>query len=67
LSSRTDEIAFIRPCSPLRATTPPVGEAWLHEPKLDGPCLHLVRLTDHWHEVAATEHARRADAKNPAK
>jgi hypothetical protein len=27
----------------------------------------FFRLTDHWHEVAATEHARRADAKNPAK
>ena len=32
----TTSLRFIRPCSPIRATKPPVGEAWLHEPKLDG-------------------------------
>jgi ATP-dependent DNA ligase len=36
-------IAFIRPCSPIRAITPSVGEAWLHEPKLDGYRLQIVK------------------------
>ena len=36
-------IAFIRPCSPIRATKPPAGEAWLHEPKLDGYRLQIVK------------------------
>jgi bifunctional non-homologous end joining protein LigD len=34
---------FIRPCSPIRATRPPAGEAWLHEPKLDGYRLQIVK------------------------
>jgi bifunctional non-homologous end joining protein LigD len=36
-------LRFIRPCSPIRATTPPVGEAWLHEPKLDGYRLQIIK------------------------
>src|SRR5438132_13418954 len=36
-------IHFIRPCNPIRATTPPVGDAWLHEPKLDGYRLQIVK------------------------
>jgi bifunctional non-homologous end joining protein LigD len=36
-------IAFIRPCNPIRATKPPGGEAWLHEPKLDGYRLQIVK------------------------
>jgi hypothetical protein len=27
----------------------------------------FYHLTDHWHDVAAAEHARRADAKKPIK
>jgi bifunctional non-homologous end joining protein LigD len=36
-------LRFIRPCSPIRATTPPVGQAWLHEPKLDGYRLQIIK------------------------
>jgi ATP-dependent DNA ligase len=33
---------FIRPCNPTRATSPG-GDAWLHEPKLDGYRLQIVK------------------------
>ena len=36
-------LRFIRPCSPIRATKPPAGDAWLHEPKLDGYRLQIVK------------------------
>ena len=32
----SDVLRFIPPCSPIRAKTVPAGDAWLHEPKLDG-------------------------------
>jgi bifunctional non-homologous end joining protein LigD len=34
---------FIKPCSPIAARTPPAGEGWLHEPKLDGYRLQVVK------------------------
>jgi bifunctional non-homologous end joining protein LigD len=34
---------FIRPCRPVRAIKPPAGDAWLHEPKLDGYRLQIVK------------------------
>jgi bifunctional non-homologous end joining protein LigD len=34
---------FIRPCQPARATKPPKGDGWLHEPKLDGYRLQIVK------------------------
>ena len=36
-------LRFIPPCSPIRATRPPVGDAWLHEPKMDGYRLQIVK------------------------
>jgi bifunctional non-homologous end joining protein LigD len=36
-------LRFIPPCSPIRATKPPAGAAWLHEPKLDGFRLQIVK------------------------
>ena len=36
-------LGFIPPCSPSRATKPPAGDAWLHEPKLDGYRLQIVK------------------------
>ena len=39
----TASLRFIRPCSPIRATTLPAGDAWLHEPKLDGYRLQIVK------------------------
>jgi ATP-dependent DNA ligase len=39
----TTALRFIRPCSPIRATKPPVGDAWLHEPKLDGYRLQIAK------------------------
>ena len=36
-------IRFIEPCSPIRTKVPPAGEAWLHEPKLDGYRLQVVK------------------------
>ncbi len=36
-------IRFIRPCSPIRATKPPAGDTWLHELKLDGYRLQIVK------------------------
>jgi bifunctional non-homologous end joining protein LigD len=32
----------MRPCIPIRATNPPIGE-WLHEPKLDGYRTQIVK------------------------
>jgi hypothetical protein len=34
---------FIPPCSPVPAKAPPTGDAWLHEPKLDGYRLQIVK------------------------
>ena len=34
---------FIRPCIPTTAKTIPLGEAWLHEPKLDGYRFQIVK------------------------
>jgi len=37
---------FIRPCIPRTATTIPRGDGWLHEPKLDGYRLQIVKDGD---------------------
>ena len=34
---------FVRPCRPISARSAPVGDAWLHEPKLDGYRLQIVK------------------------
>ena len=34
---------FIRPCIPTTAKAIPVGDAWLHEPKLDGYHFQIVK------------------------
>jgi bifunctional non-homologous end joining protein LigD len=34
---------FTRPCKPIAARIPPKGDAWLHEPKLDGYRLQIVK------------------------
>jgi bifunctional non-homologous end joining protein LigD len=34
---------FIPPCSPVPTKVPPAGDAWLHEPKLDGYRLQVVK------------------------
>jgi bifunctional non-homologous end joining protein LigD len=39
----TSSPRFIRPCNPTRAATPPDGDGWLHEPKLDGYRLQVVK------------------------
>src|SRR6476619_5439180 len=36
-------LRFIRPCSPVRAVKPPAGAPWLHELKLDGYRLQIVK------------------------
>jgi len=36
-------LRFIEPCSPIRTKVPPAGDAWLHEPKLDGYRLQVVK------------------------
>ena len=36
-------LLFIRPCNPTTAKTVPVGDPWLHEPKLDGYRLQVVK------------------------
>ena len=36
-------LRFIPPCSPIRAPKPPSGEVWLHELKLDGYRLQIVK------------------------
>jgi bifunctional non-homologous end joining protein LigD len=36
-------LAFISPCSPVPSKVPPAGDAWLHEPKLDGYWLQIVK------------------------
>jgi hypothetical protein len=46
---------FVKPCSPIAARAPPAGEGWLHEPKLDGYRLQVVKdgrqvRTVHMHE-----------------
>src|ERR1700730_10162446 len=37
---RRVSLRFIRPCSPV---TVPAGDAWLHEPKLDGYRLQIIK------------------------
>jgi ATP-dependent DNA ligase len=36
-------LPFVRPCDPVSATTVPAGDAWLHEPKLDGYRLQVIK------------------------
>src|SRR6516162_4010294 len=36
-------LAFIRPCNPITAKTVPTDDAWLHEPKLDGYRLQVIK------------------------
>ena len=43
LRMTTSPPRYVRPCRPTRATKPPVGSAWLHEPKLDGYRLQIVK------------------------
>jgi bifunctional non-homologous end joining protein LigD len=38
-----ETLRFIPPCSPVRAAKPPAGHAWLHEPKLDGYRLQIIK------------------------
>jgi bifunctional non-homologous end joining protein LigD len=40
-------LAFISPCSPVPTKVPPAGDAWLHEPKLDGYRLQIVKDSRH--------------------
>ena len=35
-------LPFIRPCSPSTTKTVPAGDAWLHEPKLDGYRIQVI-------------------------
>ena len=37
-------LPFIQPCRPRPAKRLPTGEAWLHEPKLDGWRLQAVKV-----------------------
>jgi bifunctional non-homologous end joining protein LigD len=39
----TVPIRFIRPCSPITAKSVPAGDAWLHEPKLDGHRIQIAK------------------------
>jgi bifunctional non-homologous end joining protein LigD len=34
---------FVRPCIPTTAKAIPLGDAWLHEPKLDGYRFQIVK------------------------
>ena len=34
---------FVRPCLPISAKSAPIGDAWLHEPKLDGYRLQIIK------------------------
>jgi ATP-dependent DNA ligase len=36
-------LAFIRPCNPTTARAVPAGDAWLHEPKLDGYRIQIAK------------------------
>ena len=38
-----ETLRFIQPCSPILAPKPPAGDAWLHEPKMDGYRLQIVK------------------------
>ncbi|HKD43291.1 MAG TPA: hypothetical protein VKB87_23615 [Myxococcaceae bacterium] len=35
--------AFVPPCNPTSPKTAPAGDAWLHEPKLDGYRLQVIK------------------------
>jgi bifunctional non-homologous end joining protein LigD len=39
----TGSLRFIQPCSPVTAKTVPSGHDWLHEPKLDGYRVQVVK------------------------
>ena len=34
---------YVPPCRPVRASSPPIDPGWLHEPKLDGYRLQVVK------------------------
>jgi bifunctional non-homologous end joining protein LigD len=36
-------LKFVRPCIPTTAKAIPQGDAWLHEPKLDGYRFQIVK------------------------
>jgi ATP-dependent DNA ligase len=36
-------LAFVRPCRPIPAKKPPIGGVWLHEPKLNGYRLQVIK------------------------
>ena len=36
-------LKFIPPCNPTTTKTVPTGDAWLHEPKLDGYRLQVIK------------------------
>lgn len=36
-------LAFVRPCAPTLSTRMPVGPRWIHEPKLDGWRLQIIK------------------------
>jgi ATP-dependent DNA ligase len=40
-------LRFIAPCNPTTAKTVPTGDAWLHEPKLDGYRLQVIKEGRH--------------------
>jgi len=39
----TGGVRFIQPCCPIRAKDPPAGDGWLHELKIDGYRLQVVK------------------------
>jgi len=39
----TASLRFIKPCSPVTAKSVPAGDGWIHEPKLDGYRLQVVK------------------------
>jgi hypothetical protein len=40
-------LAFVRPCNATGAKLAPAGGAWLHEPKLDGYRLQVIKAGGH--------------------
>ena len=43
LSVSASPAKFVRPCIPTTAKAIPLGDAWLHEPKLDGYRFQIVK------------------------
>jgi len=39
----TASLHFIQPCNPISAKQVPAGDGWLHEPKLDGYRLQVLK------------------------